>query len=293
MRAPDPIRPLSRFFLLACGISWLIWAPLWLPAFGITCLPVLPLNHALGGLGPMLAAFLCSGISKGRTGVLFLLRSMVDARAPVLVSIALLSPFVLLAISMVHDGSLVHAASILHNREFPAMAFFALFLYNVFFFGFGEEVGWRGFALPRMQQHMNALWASVLLTLFWALWHWPLFLYRPGYVGMDAAGIAGWSFSLLTGSVLLTWLFNSSRGSLMVVAIFHATVDIAFTCDAATPAVAGVMGVLITLWGIVTVVVMKPGDLAKVGRIREVDRSCSAPCRNYLDRTWPPIPSPS
>lgn len=219
----------------------------------------------------MIAAFVCVGLSKGRADAVAILRSMVDVRAPVLVIAALLAPFVLLAIAMVYGGPAFDATGILHNREFPAVGFVTLLLYNLLFFGFGEEVGWRGFALPRLKQRMNALWASVLLTLFWALWHWPLFLYRPGYVSMDAAGIAGWIFSLLTGSVLLTWLFNRSRGSLLVVAIFHATVDIAFTCDAATPAVVGVMGALITVRGIVAVLVMKPRDLSGVRRIREVD----------------------
>ena len=263
--------PLLRFFLLAYGISWMVWSPLWLPAIGITWLPVLPLNHALGGLGPMIAAFLCVGISKGRVGLRALLRSMIDVRSPVLVLVAVLAPFALLVAAMLLGAREMDAMAILRNREFPGMGLFALLLYNVFFFGFGEEVGWRGFALPRMQQRMNALRASALLGLFWALWHWPLFLYRPGYVGMDAAGIAGWLFSLLTGSVLLTWLFNSSRGSLLVVAIFHATVDIAFTCDAATRAAVGAMGVLITIWGLVTVLVMRPQDLSWVGRVREMD----------------------
>ena len=70
--------------------------------------------------------------------------------------------------------------------------------------------------------------------------------------------------------MLLTWLFNSSRGSLLVVAIFHATVDIAFTCDAATPPVVGDMGALITVRGIAPVMV-KPRDLSRIGRMREVD----------------------
>jgi uncharacterized protein len=265
------MRSLILFFLLACGISWLIWAPLWLPEMGVTGLPVLPLNHALGGLGPLIAGFICANRVKGRQGVRLLLRSMIDVRSPILVLVALLAPFALLAIAMLYDAQALDLPGILHNREFPAMGFLVFLFYNLIFFGFGEEVGWRGFALPRMQQHMNALWASVLLTLFWALWHLPLFLYRPGYVSMDAAAIAGWLFSLLTGSVLLTWLFNSSRSSLLVVAIFHATVDIAFTCEAATPSVVGAMGFLITLWGIATVVIMKPRDLSRIGRMREVD----------------------
>jgi hypothetical protein len=51
----------------------------------------------------------------------------------------------------------------------------------------------------------------------------------------------------------------------------HATVDIAFTCEAATLAVVGIMGVLITMWGIVMVLVAKPRDLSRTGRMRDVD----------------------
>ncbi len=259
---------LTRFFLIAYGLSWLIWSPLWLPALGITGLPVLPFNHALGGFGPMLAAFICAALEEGKAGVRRLLRSMLDMRSPSLLAVALLAPFALLAAGMLFVEGPFDAAGIFRNKEFPTMGFVIFLLYNLLFFGFGEEVGWRGFALPRLQRNMNALWASLLLTLFWALWHWPLFLYRPGYTSMDAAGMAGWFFSLLTGSVLLTWLFNSARGSLLVVAIFHATVDIAFTCETATPAVVAILGALITIWGIAVVLIFKPKDLSRIPRVR-------------------------
>lgn len=149
-RVPDHIRPLLRFFLLAYGISWLVWAPLWLPALGVTGLPVLPLNHALGGLGPMVAAFLCVGISKGGSGVRALLRSMIDAGSPGLVLVALFAPFLLLVVAMIFGPRPFDAMDILRNREFQSTGFIVLLLYNVLFFGFGEEAGWRGFALPRL-----------------------------------------------------------------------------------------------------------------------------------------------
>lgn len=242
---------LLRFFLLAYGISWLVWSPLWLPACGVHGLLVLPFHHALGGLGPMLAAILCTAWEKGPHGVRELLLRMLWWRPITYLLIALLAPFALLMAGMAIDGK-VDLTGIVHNKEFPNMGLPLFFLYNLLFFGFGEETGWRGFALPRLQQRMNALWSSVLLTLPWALWHAPLFLYRPGYTAMDAGGVAGWLFSLLTGSLLLGWLFNATRGSLLVVAIFHATVDIAFTCEAATPEVVGRVGMLITFWGIGT-----------------------------------------
>jgi membrane protease YdiL (CAAX protease family) len=90
----------------------------------------------------------------------------------------------------------------------------------------GEEVGWRRFALARLQTRHTASVSSLLLTLGWALWHTPLFAYRPGYASMDAMGVAGWFFSLLT---------DASRGSLLVVALFHAAVDVVFTSDASSP----------------------------------------------------------
>lgn len=256
-------RNLIRFLLLAYAISWAIWSPLWLPAIGITGLPVLPYHHALGGFGPLIAAIICTAQEKSAAGVRALFESMLAWRPVAYLLIALLAPFVLLVVSMIFHGPF-DANGIWRNDEFPQMGFIIFFLYNLVFFGFGEETGWRGFALPRLQQRMNALIASLLLTVFWAIWHWPLFLYRPGYTTMGVGGAAGWVFSLLTGSVLLTWLFNSTRGSLLVVAIFHSTVDIAFTCKAAAPVVVGTMGMLITLWGIAMVFVAGPRKLSTV-----------------------------
>ena len=271
------MRQLVWFFLLAYSISWLIWVPLWLPALGIHGLPLFPMNHALGGLGPMLAAVICTAAFKGRTGLEQLGRNAFTLRAPLLLLVALLAPFVLAALSIALSAALhgteLTIGGLLRNKEFPQWSLAALFAYNLIFFGFGEEVGWRGFALPRFQTKHNALWSSVLLALFWAAWHLPLFLYRPGYTSMDAAGAFGWLVSLLTGSVLLTWLFNSTRGSILAVALFHATVDMPFTAELPDERVVGYLGMFITLWGIATVVIFKTRDLSKVPKSTVVDQA--------------------
>ena len=75
---------------------------------------------------------------------------------------------------------------------------------------------------------------------------------------MGVLGVIGWLFSLLTGSILLTWLYNESRGSLLVVALFHAGVDVAFTSAASSPVAVNTAGALITLWGIAVVVTAGP-----------------------------------
>ena len=79
---------------------------------------------------------------------------------------------------------------------------------------------------------------------------------------MGFAGIIGWVFSLLTGSILLTWLYNSSKGSILICAVFHSTIDIAFTADLAGLNVINYMGFLITVWGILTILIFKPKNLS-------------------------------
>ncbi|MDO1445403.1 CPBP family intramembrane metalloprotease [Rhodocytophaga aerolata] len=148
------------------------------------------------------------------------------------------------------EGEFIQWRDLFTSREFPYMSFGVFVLYNLFTFGFGEETGWCGFALPRLQANYNSWWATVILTGIWAGWHIPLFLYRPGYVSMDIAGIFGWGLSLLTGSFLLSWFYNSSGGSILIVSIFHATIDLAFTSKASDGNVTMYMGMFITMWAI-------------------------------------------
>ena len=250
--------PLIGYFALAYGISWLIWAPLWLPALGVHGLPVLPFHHALGAVGLIAAAFIMSAAGLGRAGPRDLLRRMGLWRGRVTwVLIALLGPYVLLALGLLAAAAFEGPAPVMANlgrsSEFPQFSALEFLAYNVVTFGFGEEVGWRGFALPRLQQRHSALVATLWLTLGWAIWHAPLFLYRSGFMGMGVAGVIGWLFSLLTGAVLLTWLYNESQGSLLVVALFHAGVDVAFTSAASSPVAVNTAGALITLWGVTVI----------------------------------------
>jgi membrane protease YdiL (CAAX protease family) len=153
------------------------------------------------------------------------------------------------------------------SGEFPQFSALAFLFYNIISFGYGEETGWRGFALPRLQSRFSAFTATIVLTLGWAIWHIPLFFYRPGYMGMGVAEIMGWAFSLLTGAVLLSWLYNESRGSILVVALFHATIDIVFTSDMVSQFVVNSIGVLITSWGIVVLIVAGPRYLSVKGKM--------------------------
>ncbi len=260
------MKQLLTFFALSFLISWIIWLPLYGHIFGLTNLPILPFHHALGALGPLIAAFFSTWIVLRKDGVKKLLTKCFQIKPLIYLAVALFSPFMLafiaIMISYFINNTPVNFSGLLIATEFPHFNLFTFFIYNLVFFGFGEEVGWRGFALPRLQKKLNALSASIVLALFWALWHLPLFFYRPGYNEMDLSGIAGWVFSLLTGSILLSWLFNSSRGSILICAVFHSTIDIAFAADMRGKNIVNYMGFLITVWGIVTMLIFKPKNLA-------------------------------
>ena len=81
-----------------------------------------------------------------------------------------------------------------------------------------EEFGWRGFALPKLQEHFSALTSSLLLGLLWGLWHLPLTL---------AYGDPVFPFLLkITAiSVLITWVFNNTRGSMLLAMLCHASLN--------------------------------------------------------------------
>jgi membrane protease YdiL (CAAX protease family) len=86
-------------------------------------------------------------------------------------------------------------------------------------YGFGEEIGWRGFALPRLQTRRSALGATLILSVFWGLWHAPMFVYRFTWAG--PVMIPGFFIGLFAGAIWFTFLLNSTGGSILGVALWH------------------------------------------------------------------------
>ncbi len=82
-----------------------------------------------------------------------------------------------------------------------------------------EEVGWRGFALPRLQKHQNALMATLTVGVLWGLWHLPLFFWAGN--PMSDYPFLAWFIDTVAVSFVYTWLYNSAGGSLLVVTLFH------------------------------------------------------------------------
>jgi uncharacterized protein len=267
--------PLLFFFLLSYAISWSIWSPLLLAKQGLISSQPPQYLHLLGSLGPALAALIVTRVCSGSVGLRDLLRRMFAWRVA-LQWYAILQrrgfanaclPLFLFFVAVLCTGSNSwEPQSFGRSTEYPELPALLYGIVSILFYGWGEETGWRGFALPHLQTHHSALKATIILSLGWALWHLPLFGFMPGFSRMGVGGIFGWYFSLLTGAIILTWLTNSTRGSIPIAAIFHGIMDIVFVSPA-SPSIVNILGALITVWGIAVLVIAKPKYLSATGKV--------------------------
>ncbi|MFB0537313.1 MAG: type II CAAX prenyl endopeptidase Rce1 family protein, partial [Anaerolineae bacterium] len=86
----------------------------------------------------------------------------------------------------------------------------------------GEEIGWRGYVLPRLQARFSALVSSLILGVVWGLWHLPRF-----WVAGDTESFALATLHNIAMAVLFTWVYNNTNGSLLMVTLFHAAINTA------------------------------------------------------------------
>ncbi len=216
--------PLLFYFLIAYAISWTI-------GFGY----IVVLNHRtnlpiwlafLFTTGPTAAAFIMTGITEGRAGIGNLLRRYVRWRVNIIWYLLVLvgMPLLLLTVGWLQTGVWSFSNDLLLSNP--------VFYLLVFFFGgpFFEEPGWRGFALPRLQERFGPLPACLLLGVLWAFWHLPVF-FIPGYNGAGT-GFIGISTAILNFmiatiiiTIIFTWVFNNVRGSLLLTILLHTSIN--------------------------------------------------------------------
>jgi uncharacterized protein len=172
-------------------------------------------------------------------------------------ALALLAPLALFAVAAVAarlvDGTWPDVDRFGASTEYPALPLVGYWLASLLFYGYGEEIGWRGFLQPALQQRRSALAAAVAVSVVWAGWHLPLFGITTGYRDLPAAGFVGFYLSLLVAALVLAWLYLRSNGSLLVLVVFHAGYDIATNTPTSTTLIPILMGAAITVAGLATI----------------------------------------
>ncbi len=217
-------RPLASFFVLAYAISWILWLPLVVSGdgsptgFGVVLV-------LLGSLVPSSVAIVLVGVIHGKPGVRKLLRRLLIWRVGIgwWVAVVLVSA---LGVGAVGLSVLLGGDSPDVTVAIPGAV--VLLLLSIFpGSAGGEEIGWRGFALPHLQAVRSALGASVVLGVAWGVWHLPLYL-----TGADMRPLslfAPWVVLTVAASIILTWMYNGTGGSLLIVVLFHAASNLPLT----------------------------------------------------------------
>jgi len=219
--------PLLAFFVLAYAGAWIAVLPLLLARNGFGFLPfTLPVEVflILGAFtGPMLAAIVVTAAMNGRAGVWQFLRHCVQWRVGVQwYLLALLGyPLFYLLVACLLLGT-APLTILIHQWPLIFTLYLPLALTSNFVEAVGEETGWRGFALPRLQQKYGALLGSMILGTLLILWHLPGFfggwlgpLTIPSFVDFLLAGMAT--------TIIWTWIFNHAKGSVLIAILLHAT----------------------------------------------------------------------
>jgi uncharacterized protein len=223
--------PLFSFFFMAYAFSWIMVIPYILSQWGILH-GDFRIAFVIKSFGPFLAAYIMIGITEGKAGLLRFRRSLGQVRAGwqwyVFILLGIPALFLL--------GMALFPGVLASFQGFPAnFPIVYLVTFVLIFFGggpLGEEPGWRGFALPRLQPRFGALRGTLLLGVLWTFWHLPDYLNDaqrggPGtnLVSLLTINLPIFLLMVMGMAVIFTWVFNHTRGSVFIAILLHASIN--------------------------------------------------------------------
>ncbi len=225
MTSSKPIKEAFIFFALTLGFSYLVfWGPL--AFFGVTAISFVSnergpvwaiILYILGGFAPSLSALFLVGIKEGRSGLKSIGRRILN------IKIGWRWHLIALGIVIVSTSGQILINYLLGNN-FDFRLFLTQlgsFIPLIILGPLSEEIGWRGYALDRLQTKWNPLNSSLLLGFIWGLWHGPLFAMSGTSQHELGLPFVGFVVSLMAGSLIYTWLHNRTGGSIWMAVFFH------------------------------------------------------------------------
>jgi CAAX protease family protein len=198
--------PLTSFFTLALGVTWLAFIPYYYSTDSIPWFT----------FGPMVAGFTMAAVTGGLKQVKSLVAATFRWKVnPIWYVAAIGLPFAMQYFSVLLNPLFGSAAPAWGNIP-PVMEIIPMVAILLVFSGpVGEEIGWRGFALPRLLEKYSALAASLILGSVWAIWHLPLIL-------VDDFTAHG-AFMPVIAAILFTWISQNAKGSVLLAILMHAS----------------------------------------------------------------------
>jgi len=254
------------YTLIAFSISWIGWSILILtdtsPGFFNPW-------KLLAAFGPSIAGIFAIAVHSGQKGLRKVWRSLIGYGQPkwtwYLISLVI-PPLIMLASLGIHI--VLGGRNLAFNDPAEIYRVIPVFLLVFFFSVLGEEIGWRGFALPWLQKRFTAFQSSLSLGFLWSVWHLPLF-WIPGDFHQQLP-----LFWFLTQTIsltfLYTWIYNGANGSLLVILLLHSSSNTAFGVLPMLPESAGgslrpawILNILLIIAAILVVLLNGPSTLAK------------------------------
>lgn len=231
---------------LAIGISWAWWIPPAAAGERVERGDAWP-THLVGVLGPVAAAVIVLASTEGRAGLRRL--GAASLRRPrgrwwLATLWPLLALPVLLAVAAAAgDGPSPGALGRMSGAPQGLLVVVPVLLV----IAYGEEAGWRGYLLPRLQERLGAGRAIAAVAACWAAWHLPLFALLASYRDFGPPMVAGFLVGLAAGAVVLAWLYNGTGGSVLAVTIWHAAYNLGAGTDAGEGLVAPALSALVVV----------------------------------------------
>jgi membrane protease YdiL (CAAX protease family) len=236
MRSRIARHPVVAFFIVTCAFSWILWGLMIASQRG--SLPFRFPTNWTGSFGPFFGAIVVAAALKGGAGVRDLLRPVLrwrfGPRWYFFVVIGIVLPF-LAAIGIY--ALLGRSVSIGRTELAAGLKTLPLYYVVILLIGgpLGEEIGWRGFALPRLLERRGMLGASLVVFAMWFAWHVPLFWLEGA--AQKGSSIPVFALLVLASSVIFTWTYVGTGGSLLAVLLLHASINtFGFAFGQAAPA---------------------------------------------------------
>ena len=212
--------------VLMFALTW----PIDLAYLGLLPLRVPFVLYLFLGWGFGIASVIMTALTLGKAGVISLLKRYVHWRvgwkwylAALFLGPALIAGGVFLNAAL--TGITPDFSTVMAYKIFGASASLLVFIVPFFIIDFianGEEIGWRGYVLPRLQTKYGGLASSLILGVIWGFWHLPKYLTH-----WNTVTFLWFMAHMLSASIIYTWLYNGTRGSLLLVTLFHASTNAA------------------------------------------------------------------
>jgi CAAX protease family protein len=225
--------PLTFYFIIAYAGTWIVWSLFVFSQDGVRLMPFRsPMSYMLTifigqFFGPTLAAFVMISVTEGKAGLRRFMGRVFEWRVGIQWYL-----FILIGIPVIMSLGTIVLPGILPSLEpfenpmSELIAYVVFYIYPALIIGgpLFEEPGWRGFALPSLQERYGPMAASFILGVLWAFWHMPIW-FSDQWTVPSIPNIAFYVFWITAMTFIMTWISNNTKGSVLMAILAHTSMD--------------------------------------------------------------------